>query len=478
MEKKSLAKNAVYNVLYKLLNVIFPLISVTYIARVLLPSGVGRVSYVQNIVSYFTMLAALGIPTYGIREIAKCKNDAKRTNKIFSELLIINAFSTFLCLISYMILVFNSLSSNLSLYLVCGLQIIFNFINIDWFYQGKEDYGYIAIRSSIIKLLSLICLFIFVKKQTDYVIYALIIVLATGGNYVFNIIHSRKYVKFTVHNLEFKHHLQPIFYLVICVIAAELYSKVDITMLGISCNDNVVGYYANAQKLINLVITLTTAISIIFLPRISYYFESNRKRFNEYVNIGFKILILIALPTYVGLTIISNNITIVLFGESFSPAAETIRILALLILIKSFGDLLCYQVIISSGNEKKLLISYILAAATNIFLNFLLIPIFNQNGAALASVASEFILNITLFFRISKRIIDLNVNKNFIISVLMSTLVMGLFIYFLQTIVSNNFLCLILQISIGFLIFIFSNICLKNELIYFFLKKIKTRLSR
>ncbi|HGS1091612.1 TPA: oligosaccharide flippase family protein, partial [Streptococcus pneumoniae] len=186
--RNSLIKNSLYNVAYRMLNIIFPLVSATYTARIILASGVGEVSFAQNVVSYFTTIAAMGIPNYGIREIAKTRNKAEATNKVFSELFLINGLSTLLCSIVYLILIltFNSIFDNTSMYLAVGLTLVFNFLNIDWFYQGKEDYAYITKRSFSIKLISLFSLFIFVRDTDDAVNYALISSLAIGGNNIFN----------------------------------------------------------------------------------------------------------------------------------------------------------------------------------------------------------------------------------------------------------------------------------------------------
>ena len=475
LESKSLAKNAIFNIVYRVLNILFPLISATYVSRVLLPSGVGQVAYAQNIVSYFTMFAALGIPTYGVREISKYRENQEKTNRVFSELLIINACSTTLCLLGYGLLVLQCFNTDYKLYLVCGLLIVFNFINIDWFYQGKEDYVYIAVRSVLIKLISIIALLLFVKNRSDYIIYALLTCMATGGNYLFNIIHSRKYVSFTLRGLEFRRHFKPILYLVICVIAAELYSKVDITMLGSACTEEVVGYYNNAQKLIALVLTLTTAISAIFLPRISYYFAHDKEKYNESISLGFKIVSFFAIPACIGIFLVADNLTIVMFGETFLPAASTIRILVLLILIKSFGDLLCYQVIISSGNEKKLLKSYILAAIANIVLNSLLIPHLAQNGAAIASVVSEFLLNVILFIFVSLKIIKLNVGKKYISSVIVGTLGMGIVVNILAGVITNPFFALAIQVVVGVGIYLLINLIMKNEMVFWTINKLRRK---
>lgn len=464
-KEKSLAKNAIFNALYRLLNVIFPLISATYVAHILLPAGVGHVSFVQNIVSYFTMAAAVGIPTYGVREISKCRNNQNEMNCVFSELFIINGCSTLLCLIGYVALVLLCFSDDLKLYLVCGSLIFFNFINIDWFYSGREDYVYIAVRSSVVKLLSLALIFIFVRDQADYLNYALITCLATGGNYLFNIFHSRKYVHFTTKGLKFKRHFRSILYLAGCAVAAELYSQVDITELGILCNDQVVGFYANAQKLITLVVSLATAITAIFLPRLSFYFENNRNKFDEYLNLGFQIVSFIAVPAFLGIILVSDNLICVMFGEAFMPAAATIRILAPLILIKCLGDLLCYQVIISSGNERIMLKTSVLAAIVNIVLNTLLIPEFKQNGAAFASVISELLLNGILFFAVSVNIIHLRVTIVYVLSITLGVLGMGIVVFVFGNLIENPFLALAIQVLVGVVVYAIINLLLKNELV-------------
>ena len=178
--QQSIAKNAIFNILYKALNVFFPFISASYVSHILLSSGDGKVAYAQNIAQYFVLLAPLGLKTYGVKQIAKNRNDKYKRNKKFSELFLINFVSTTIFSLIYYIIIFNSsyFEENRLLFCVTGLAIVFNYINIDWFYEGIEQYAYIAIRSFIIKLVSLIMLFIFVKSPSDYVIYALIYLIS------------------------------------------------------------------------------------------------------------------------------------------------------------------------------------------------------------------------------------------------------------------------------------------------------------
>ena len=78
-----LFQNSVYNVIYKLLDALFPLVSAAYLGRVLMSDGVGKVAYAQNIAQYFVLAASLGIPNYGIREIARGVRMRSRQRNFF-----------------------------------------------------------------------------------------------------------------------------------------------------------------------------------------------------------------------------------------------------------------------------------------------------------------------------------------------------------------------------------------------------------
>lgn len=462
--KISLATNAAFNVLYKVLNVVFPLISAVYLARVLLPAGVGKISYAQNIVSYMVLLGALGIPTYGVREVAKRRNSREATDKLFSEVLVINFCSTSVALLLYAYLVVTYFSSDVPLYVACGLPIVFNYINVDWFYQGKEEYVYIAVRSILIKGLSVVAILLFVRSQSDYVTSALISSLAICGNYVFNIVRARRYVTFTFHGLQLRQHLRPIFVLVACAAGAQLYNNIDVLMLGASQSSNVVGWYNNAQKVIGLVLTLATAISEVFLPRISYLYETDKERFDRLVSMGFRIVLFFALPLTVGTVLVANDLVVVMFGEPFRPAALTIQLLAPLVLIKGLGDIVSYQVIISSGQENRLLAAYFLAAAVNVALNIVLIPRFAQNGAAFASVVTELLVN-AILLHYSRKILKVSLDWPFMIGTFLACVAMAVPMLVANFLVHNVFVGLLVDVVLAVITYFAFCLVTKNEVL-------------
>ena len=190
MKKKSLMINSIYNVIYRILSILFSLISSAYVARILMAESIGKVSAAQNLVSYFTIFATMGIPTYGVQLIGKCQFKDDEKNKVFTELFIINFCLTLFCSILYYLTIglLECFQTRRLLYMIAGVNILANFINVDWFYQGLQEYKYIAIRSLLIKFIALIMLVFLVKNSNDFIIYAGICSFATVGNYIFNLV--------------------------------------------------------------------------------------------------------------------------------------------------------------------------------------------------------------------------------------------------------------------------------------------------
>lgn len=475
---RSLVKNAVFNIAYKLMNVLFPLITSAYVSRVLLSDRIGKVAYAQTIASIFVIVAALGLPAYGIKVIASLKNkgDEEARNKIFSELWLILIASTLICCIVYISLVFTIpvFYENRVLFFVAGIQIVLVSCNVDWLYQGLEDYGYIAIRSFAVKLVSLACIFVFVRNRDDYIIYALITSLAVAGNNIWNVLHSRKYVRFTLNNISIRKHLKPVVILLLSTLAIELYSKVDITMLGIMCEDRNVGYYSNAIKVINAIVTALTAITTVFLPRLSKHILDDKGKYDVLVNQGVKILICLSVPCCIGLIIVANDFAVTMFGEGFFRTGNSLKILAPLLIIKGVGDLLNYQVIISAGKEKYFLITNFSAAISNLILNYLFIPIYQEMGAAIASVISELVVNVGMFF-VSRSIVRVKLSHDFMITELISLIVMTVGVYIVNSMSLGVGIRLLLSIGTGILLYFILNLLLKNDIFLMIINGIRNR---
>lgn len=463
--KKSLWTNSLFNVIYNISNIIFPMIVLMYVSRILQPDGVGRVAYAQNIASYFVIFAALGLPSYGVREIAKVRENTELTCKTFSELFVINVFSTILSTTAYLVLIFSLpvFREDILLFLCCGVQIFMNLINIDWLYLGNEDYVYIACRSILIKVIMLFAVVLFVKDKGDYVIYALVSILGVCANYIFNVIHARKYVKFGFKNLELSRHAKPLLILALTVFLASVYHKIDVTMLGIFSTKSAVGLYSGAHKITEAVIVICISISAAFYPRLSFYYHNNREKFYRLIDLGIKILSFVVFPMTAGIFILAPQIITVMFGKAFYESSFTVRVFTLMIVIRSFGDLLCYQLLMATGNERINPPSACMASIVNVLLNAWLIPLMAQNGAAIASVVSEFVLNLYEFV-IMRKILGFCLPYKAICQGIFSSAVMGLAVYLLIGLFDNVLLQCSIGIISGMAVYCLLNLLYRNEI--------------
>ena len=475
---KSLAKNSLYNVIYQALNVIFPLITSMYVSRIILEDGVGKVAYVQNIASYFGAIAVLGLPTYGIREIA-VESDRKGRSKVFTELFTINALSTTAAFAAYCAVLFGAVKvrEELPLYICAGLSILLNYANIDWLYQGQEEYGYITARSFAVKAVCMAALFCFVRRKEDYLIYAVITSLGTACNYLFNLFHAKKFVDLDFGHLELRRHIQPVLVLAVASFFGTIYNRIDVTMLGMMADDAAVGYYTNAHRIVLLAASCCTAISAVFMPRLSHYYTSDQAALCRLVNSGTRLLLTLSAPAAVGLALVAQDAVLLLYGESFRPAGMTIAIFSPLLVILSVGDLLCYQLMISAGQEKKRVYASVLAAAVNVTLNALWIPRFQQNGAALASVLSEILVNGFLLYFVCK-IVRIQIRPAFAAKIAAATLGMAGAALAVRRLAPSPAVSLPCAVLAGLAVYLLLGCALKNEVVLSWAGKAREMLRR
>ncbi len=474
---KSMVKNSIYNVLYTLANVIFSLVSSIYVSRILQPEGVGKYSYALTFATYFVTLASLGIQVYGIREIAKVRDNAEEKNKVFSELFLINLTTSCIALVVYIFVIYQvrTYKEDIGLYLRFALLIAANILNIDWLYKGEEAYGYITVRSIIIKTCSMVLLVLWVHDVNDINHYADITVLASCGNYVYNVLHAKRIVRFTVKDLQFTHHIKPNLILAVSFFFGELYNKIDITMLGMLSTDYAVGIYSNAHKIVNIVISCCIAATGTFLPRLSSVMKTDKREATSIVDKGLDVLIFLCVPFTLGLCAISGRAVLLLYGEAFSDAATTINILAALVLIRGIGDLVCYQLLIAIGKERLRVPANMITAFLNISMNSLLIPVLCENGAALASVLSELFVNGFLYVRMKKEM-PFRIKWSAAIKTLVSSVAMFVFAYETRDLSIPLFLSIVVSVFGGIVIYIGLNWFMKNETLMHTLEQVKKKI--
>lgn len=407
MKKKNIGINAILNVIKSGLSVLFPLITYPYALRVIGIEGIGKVTYGNSILSYFSLLAALGISTYAVREGAKKKHKKDELNKFVNEVFTINICTTIFTYILLIVILVSvgKLADYRKLILLQSASIILTTIGMDWINTIYEDFFLITVRSIITHIVSMILLFIFVRTPEDYYIYAFLSVLTNGIVCISNIFYIRKYVKpqITLHP-NFKEHMKPLLLMFSNTLAISVYVNFDTTMLGWLKGDYAVGLYAVAVKIYTIIKQMMQAIYVVAIPRLASYI--GRKDERQYKNVYTKLweyLSLILIPSGVGLMCISQEVIIFMGGKEFVQASLSLQILSLSLIFAIYGGLVTAVLNITLGREKDNLVATVWSAIINCGLNFVFIPLFSQNGAAFTTLISEIFVFVFCLVRIQKK---------------------------------------------------------------------------
>lgn len=484
MSEKSLKKNALYSAIKAFMTLLFPLITFRYASRLLLPDGIGKINFANSIVSYFTVLAGLGINSYAIREASKIKNDRLQLTKFFREIITINfctSIISYVLFFSVVLLVPKFLDYRNLLY-ICSIKILFTTIGIEWMYIANEEFRYITIRSFIFQIVSLIYLFIFVKQQDDLIHYAIFGLISSVGSNICNLISVNRFIDFKYHcKLEIKKHFKFIFIFFGMTAVTSIYTMLDSSMLGFLSSDYEVGLYTASTKMSHMVLSLLTAITSVLLPRMtSYVQDGNTEKFKDLCSKSANILILISVPMIFGLCILAKPIIIFLCGEDYLPAIPAMIVISPIILIISLGSLCGAQILPSLGKEKVSLFSYIAGACINIILNFSLIPHYGALGAGIGTLAAECTVTLIQIITTRRYVLSKGLAVSFLQSVFAS-FIMCVFIILNLQFIDSIILGLISSLIIG--ICIYSSILFMFKNTYFiyyatiFYTKIKKRIN-
>lgn len=478
MKKKSLAFNAVLNALRNGLNILFPLITFPYVSRILNVSGLGKYNFSNSIVSYFLLIAGLGINTYAIREGAKLRNNREKLTYFANQIFSINIIST---LFAYILLIMCLLFiTKLHIYvyaiLIFSIQIIFTTLGVEWIYSIYEEYAYITIRSIIFKICSIVLLFVFVKKSNDYLWYATVTVFATVGSNILNLINIHKYcdLRFTF-QMNVRRHLKPILIIFSSSIAIMIYVNSDVTILGFLKNDYIVGIYTVSVKIYNVVKTVLSALLIVTIPRLAMLY--GKKKFKEYKAVLksiFNWLLLITLPSVVGLFSLSLPIVKIIAGSKYTEATTSLKILSIALIFSIFGWLFNECVLIPSKREKYYLITTVVSALANIVLNILLIGKWSENAAAFSTVIAE-LINMVMALYYSRDIVKVSQLIDNPLSVIVGCLCIYIECLFLQLLNLNSFVIVVISIVSSFITYFIVLLLLKNKRCISILKFLKWR---
>ena len=391
--RKKILSNYLYNLGFQIFSILAPLVTTPYVSRVLEADGVGMYSYTYTIATVFVSFAQLGTISYSIREIAYC-SEKKERSRIFWNVFVLRAITVLASLAVYGVLFFRIGVQYRDLFLVQSLCIVGVFFDVSWFFQGVEQFRVIAIRDVLSKIVSIICVFLFVKQKTDVGLYAFLLAAAIIGGRLASWLALPGYLeKPELQFLSPFRDIRTILVLFIPQVANQLYIAVDKTMIGYMIPGGYEsGYYAQADRIIKLGIAVLTAIVAVISPRIAASYAAEKQESVKKYAVGtIKFIEMIGIPMAAGISAVITHLIPWFFGSGYDPVAEIVYILSVQVVIIGFTSVFG-MILVNTKKQKQQALSVVVGVAVNILLNAMLIPTYNSTGAAVASVAAELLI--------------------------------------------------------------------------------------
>lgn len=391
----SLRINSILNIIRSMLNVIFPLVTFKYASNVLGPDGIGAANYTQSVISYFQLIATFGIATYAVAEGSKVRNDKQKLATFVNEMLTFNLLTTVIAYLLIAVLAYSNVFGNhCILILVFSSTLLFTAVGVEWLYNINEQFKYITLRSFVIQCISLIALFLFVRDKDDLLVYIALVAFSSVGSSICNYFKARTIYNFGIVPLSsLRKYTLPLFVIFGTSIASLIYVNSDIIIIELMKNDEVVGIYSAAVKIVKVLCVPIASVGAVALPQISENIKLGNTARTE--DICMKVLSFMAFfifPFTIGIFLFAEESVLIISGHEFLEATPAIQIMAVDIILSPLNGFLVSQLLVPLGKQNISLIATIGGAVGNIILDIILIPEYSLYGAAFATVVSELIV--------------------------------------------------------------------------------------
>lgn len=465
-EKKSITKNYMYNLIYQVLVLISPLITIPYISRVLGAENIGIYSYTLSITAYFILFGALGMSLYAQREIAYNQDSPPKYSLIFWEMVLLRIITMSISILIYYFTIIKYGTYQLY-YKILILEILGNCIDITWFFQGLEEFKKIVKRNVIIKLISITCTFALVKTSNDLVIYFIIYVLTLLiGNLSLWIYLPKFLVRIDIRKINVLRHLKQTSSLFVPQLAVQVYTILDKTMVGTIVQEKAeVGYYDQSQKIIKIALSVVTSLGTVMLPRIANnYIKNEKEAVRVYMEKSFNLIFLLSFPMMFGVLAVSGRFVPVFFGQGYDRVIILMNIISPIFILIALSNVIGAQYLLPTKRQKEYTISVVSGAILNFVANMCLIWKLKAVGASIGTVIAEIaVTSVQLYFvRKDFKIKDLiKMSKNYIIS---SVIMFGVCCV-TGMIIKDNLIATVLEVLIGIITYFACLIILKEEFI-------------
>lgn len=438
MRNHSLAVNVIAKGTLNLFNALLPLILVRYVYRVIGPVNIGSVEYATATMGYFALLGALGIYNYGLRTVSAHRGTPELVRSVFKNLVGIGVVSNFLAILIYVAFVYFFVHTPLLRtvsWILCG-NIIAQFVYVEWYNEGMEQFVFITIKTVIIRVLSLAFVFIFIHDPGDVYIYVVITSGVMVANNIVSYIYARRNVGIPIRDmfrgLNFKPYIVPLLTIMVLNNTVLLYTMADRTILGYFTTEENVAFLSISSKVAEMTRTLLLSVVFATLPRLSLYLREDKLLYQSGVLKIMRMVLFLTVPTGIGLFMLSPEVIDFFGGREYVGAVPVMRLFSLRMIMLGVEAIMYNQVIFLHGRERRLVVYNLLCGLLNVALNLVFLSVLDPLVSMLCTFASEIVFEtlcyrfITLKLKVKLGIFKLYLLKYFAVAALFVPVIMGL----------------------------------------------------
>lgn len=398
--------NIIYNGLYQLLILALPMITVPYVARVLGARVLGTYSYVTSISMFLSFVILMGMNQLGARNIAQSKRDSESLGKNFVELWKIQLLVGCLVVAGYCLF---AVFSDYRKYLLLNIPYLIGFIiDISWFFIGLGEVRKVVTRNTIIKLCSVVLIFIFVKNKNDLGSYILINSLGIlVANIIFwlnmkGILSKSSFKNFSSKSVFLKESL----ILVVPQLAVQFYTNFDSTLVGMIAGPTQLSYYDQSQRIARMLLALITSVSTILMPKMSQLRmnKENDKKVAQLLKVSLDYTLIIALLFTALLMVSSAEFVPWFYGNEYRPMINNMFWVSLIMIFIAYGGVLSSQFTLVNGDYKKYSIPSIVGAFFSVILNIIFAYFWRADGGTAVIIITEFMVCFMRIYLIRKEV--------------------------------------------------------------------------
>ena len=500
--KDNVRINVIVNLIRTFVLTVLSFVTFPWVCRALEDTVLGAYSWALTFVSYFLILAKIGIPNFAVRECVKVRDDKEKLSNKVQALFILQGIATVASFAIMAILVFavselhsTNVSNMSALIFILSLNFLTGAFSFEWVFIALEKQFYMAVRSIVVLTISAMLIIIFVTNPGDVYIYAFISIGVTVITSILNCIYVTRFISFKkTMPYEFKQYAKPLFVLFTLTLTLTLYNQTDTFILGfIDKSKAEVGAYSVGIKGIDIIIGILSNLGTVFIPRSAYLYNNveDKTYFKRLTKYSMNICFFIVIPAIVAMIILAKPICSLISGNSdltnasagYGDSYLVLIILASMMLTYSLGEIIYGQILLPMKKEKYYLYALLIGVVINAVLSIILGGfVFRKHpaiGVAIGTVCTDVAIFVFLVIKTWVWIKHALFNKNNLKLLLGGVLVAlsSILFYFVTPMIFTSLgkewqylVEISLVVIIGAILYVGSLLLMKEDLVYSFVK--------